>query len=36
VSGKMPQTYVLHTFGIAIVIIVLMVVFLMKQWGGHH
>lgn len=31
----MPQTYILHTFGIAIVIIVAMVLFLMKQWGGH-
>lgn len=32
----MPQTYILHTFGIAIVIIVAMVLFLMKQWGGGH
>lgn len=31
----MPQTYILHTFGIAIVLIVAMVAFLMSQWGGH-
>lgn len=31
----MPQTYVLHTVAIAVVIIVAMVAFLMKQWGGH-
>jgi hypothetical protein len=35
VSGKMPQTYVLHSFAIAIVIIVAMVLFLRSQWGGH-
>jgi hypothetical protein len=32
----MPQTYIWHTFGIAVVLIALMIVFLMKQWGGHH
>jgi len=35
VSGKMPQTYILHTFAIAVVIIVAMVLFLRAQWGGH-
>jgi hypothetical protein len=35
VSGKAPQTYILHTFAIAIVIIVAMVLFLRSQWGGH-
>lgn len=35
-SGKAPQTYILHTFAIAVVIIVVMVLFLMKQWGGGH
>lgn len=34
-SGKAPQTYVLHTFGIAIVMIAALVLFLMKAWGGH-
>jgi hypothetical protein len=33
---KPPQTYILHTFAIAVVIIVALVLFLMKQWGGHH
>jgi hypothetical protein len=32
---KPPQTYILHTFGIAIVIIVAMVLFLRAKWGGH-
>lgn len=31
----MPQNYVLHSFAIAIVIIVAMVLFLKSQWGGH-
>lgn len=31
----MPQTYIWHTVGIAIVIIVAMVLFLRSQWGGH-
>lgn len=34
-SGKAPQTYVLHTLGIALVIIAAMIAFLMKSWGGH-
>lgn len=32
-SGKPPQTYVLHTFGISIVLVVLLVMFLRSQWG---
>ncbi|MDB4958544.1 MAG: hypothetical protein JWO36_6113 [Myxococcales bacterium] len=32
-SDKPPQTYVLHTVGIAIIIAVVMVIFLIKQWG---
>lgn len=32
-SGKLPQNYVLHTFGIAVVIIVAMLLFLRHQWG---
>jgi hypothetical protein len=31
----MPQTYILHTFAIAVVVIVAMVLFLRSQWGGH-
>jgi hypothetical protein len=31
----MPQTYILHTLAIAIVIIVALVMFLHHQWGGH-
>lgn len=34
-SGKLPQTYVFHTFLIAVVMIAAMILFLMKQWGGH-
>lgn len=34
-SGKPPQTYILHTVGIAIVIVVVLILFLQKQWGGH-
>jgi hypothetical protein len=34
-SAKPPQTYILHTVGIAIVIVVCMVLFLRSQWGGH-
>jgi hypothetical protein len=30
-----PQTYILHTVAIAVVIIVAMVLFLRHQWGGH-
>jgi len=33
VSGKPPQTYVLHTFAIALVLSVLLVMFLRSQWG---
>jgi len=33
VSDKPPQTYILHTFAIAIVLIIAMVAFLEKQWG---
>jgi hypothetical protein len=29
----MPQTYILHTVGIAIVIVVVLVLFLRSQWG---
>jgi hypothetical protein len=29
----MPQTYILHTVGIAIVIVVVLVMFLRSQWG---
>jgi hypothetical protein len=32
-SGKPPQTYILHTVGIAIVIVVVMIIFLVKQWS---
>lgn len=32
---KPPQTYILHTFVIAVVIVVAMVLFLRHQWGGH-
>jgi len=35
VSAKLPQNYVLHTFGIAVVIVVALILFLRKQWGGH-
>jgi hypothetical protein len=31
----MPQTYIIHTFAIAIVLIVALVLFLRAQWGGH-
>jgi len=33
-SGKPPQTYILHSVGIALVIIVAMVLFLRQAWGG--
>jgi len=33
VSGKPPQTYILHTFFIAVAIIVAMILFLKSQWG---
>lgn len=32
-SGPAPQSYILHAVGIAIVIIVAMVLFLMQAWG---
>jgi hypothetical protein len=31
----MPQNYVIHSFVIAIAIIVALVLFLKSQWGGH-
>jgi hypothetical protein len=34
-SAKAPQTYILHTVGIAIVIVIALVLFLKKMWGGH-
>lgn len=33
-SGKPPQTYILHAVGIALVIIVAMVLFLRQAWGA--
>jgi hypothetical protein len=33
---KPPQTYILHTFVIAVVIVIAMIVFLRAKWGGHH
>ena len=33
VSEKMPQTYVLHATGIAIVLVIILVTFLIHQWG---
>lgn len=32
---KSPPTYILHAFAIAIVLLVLLVLFLRHQWGGH-
>lgn len=32
---KPPQTYIIHTFFIALAIVVAMVLFLRSQWGGH-
>jgi hypothetical protein len=32
-SGKPPQTYIVHTVGIAIVLATLLVWFLRRQWG---
>ena len=34
-SGPAPKTYVLHTIGIAIVIVIAMILFLKSQWFGH-
>jgi hypothetical protein len=33
VSDKPPQTYILHTVAIAVVIAVAMILFLYKQWS---
>lgn len=33
VSDKPPQTYILHTFIIGVVLATAMVLFLMHQWG---
>jgi hypothetical protein len=33
VSGKPPQTYILHTVAIAVVIVITMILVLKKQWG---
>jgi hypothetical protein len=35
VSGPKTNTYIVHTFFIAIAIIIAMVTFLRSQWGGH-
>jgi hypothetical protein len=35
VSGKAPQTYILHSVGIALVLIALLITFLRHKWGGH-
>jgi hypothetical protein len=32
---KPPQTYILHTFVIAVAIVVAMIFFLRAKWGGH-
>lgn len=32
---KPPQTYILHSVAIAIVLVVALVLFLRHQWGGH-
>lgn len=33
VSGKPQQTYILHTVGIAIVLVITLIVFLRSKWG---
>jgi len=33
VSEKAPQNYMLHTVGIAIVLVIALVLFLRHQWG---
>jgi len=33
VSGQPQQTYLLHTVGIAIILVIILVVFLRSQWG---
>jgi len=35
VSEQKHTTYIVHTFFIAVVIIVAMILFLRHQWGGH-
>lgn len=32
-SGQPQQTYILHTVGIAIVLVIVMVMFLRSSWG---
>lgn len=32
-SGKAPQTYILHTVGIALILVLAMVLFLRHSWG---
>jgi hypothetical protein len=32
-SGKAPQTYILHTVGIALILVIAMVLFLRHSWG---
>lgn len=32
-SGQPQQTYLLHTVGIAIILVIILVVFLRSQWG---
>ncbi len=32
-SGKLPQTYALHTVGISIVLVIAMVLFLRHAWS---
>jgi hypothetical protein len=33
VSDKPPQTYILHTVALFIVLVAVMVIFLIHQWG---
>jgi predicted nucleic acid-binding Zn ribbon protein len=35
VSEQKQNTYIMHTFLIAAVIVVALVLFLRHQWGGH-
>jgi hypothetical protein len=32
---KPPQTYILHTVAIAVVIVIAMILFLRAKWSGH-
>ena len=34
-SEQKHNTYIVHTFFIAVVIIIAMILFLRHQWGGH-